>query len=177
MSVSRGADLVYSFVTALFTFFLFQTIPHVYKDYVGHQFLSIVSNNDLYRNLFLLFGLLLVTFEHNLLPEIENNLLERVILAFFLFVFVLLFSRQEAIYNAIEIFIFFILYIIYKLKIDDYGVSDSAIEYATFALVSLAFLIIFVGYYQYMLLKMNQKGSRFTLTKFVFGKREKEYSS
>ena len=94
-----------------------------------------------------------------------------------LFLFVLLFSRQEAIYNAIELFILFIMYVIYQVKLDDNNANGTAIEYASFALLGLTVLIMFIGYYSYMMLKIKQKGRRFTLLKFIFGKRELEYSS
>ena len=109
--------------------------------------------------------------------EIEHNMWEKVVLTVSLFFFILLFSRQEAIYNAVEIAILFAMYVIYQVKLDNNNVDDSALEYVSYGLLGLAVLIIFVGYYSYMMLKMKQKGRRFRLLKFIFGKREVEYST
>ena len=106
MSVFNNSETAYAFVTAILFFLLLQTIPHVYSNYAGHQFLTIVRDNDLYRNLFLLLAIWFIInyTEEGVMPEeIEHNMWEKVVLTIALFLFVLLFSRQEAIYNAVEI--------------------------------------------------------------------------
>ena len=176
----NNSETAYAFVTAIFFFLLLQTIPHVYSNYVCHQFLTIVRYNDLYRNLFLVLAIWFIInyTEEGVMPEeIEHNMWEKVVLTVSLFFFILLFSRQEAIYNAVEIAILFAMYVIYQVKLDNNNVDDSALEYVSYGLLGLAVLIIFVGYYSYMMLKMKQKGRRFRLLKFIFGKREVEYST
>ena len=180
MGAFNNSETAYAFVTAIFFFLLLQTIPHVYSNYVGHQFLTIVRENDLYRNLFLLLAIWFIInyTEEGVMPEeIEHNMWEKIVLTISLFLFILLFSRQEAVYNAVEIFLLFVMYIIYQVKLDNDNVHDPALEYASYALLGLTVVIIFIGYYSYMMLKMRQKGNRFSFLKFVFGKREVEYST
>ena len=180
MGAFDNPDTAYSFVTAIFFFVLFQTIPHFYTSYIGNQFLRTVSNSDLYRNIFLILSIWFVINyidEGILSEELQNSLWERLVLTIALFVFILLFSRQEGIYNAIELLLLFIMYVIYQVKLDDNNANGTSIEYASYSLLGLTVFIMFIGYYRYMMLKMKQKGRRFTLLKFVFGKRELEYSS
>lgn len=178
MSAFTNSETAYSFITAIFFFIILQTVPHIYSGYTGHQFLVLVKNSDLYRNLFLMLSIwFIISYtEKSVTPEeIESNVWERILLTLLLFIFIMLFSRQEALYNSVELSLLFIIYVLYQVKQDNTSVDTSALEYASYAIFGLFILILISGYYRYMMLKIRQKGRRFSILKFIFGMREVEY--
>jgi len=177
MSIFDNSETAYSFVSAIFFFVLLESIPHIYTGYVGNQFVRIVKNSDLYRNIFLLLSVwFIINYVHEtIVPEEIESTWEKIIIALALYVFILLFSRQQAIYNAVELFLLFIMYIIYQVKVDNEASESKILEYVSYGILGVVVIILFIGYYQYMMLKIKQKKKRFTYTKFIFGKREADY--
>ena len=178
MGIFDNSETAYSFVSAIFFFVLLESIPHIYTGYIGNQFVRIVKNNDLYRNIFLLLSVsFIINYVHEtIVPEDIENTWEKIIITIALYVFILLFSTQQAIYNAVELFFLFIMYIIYQVKVDNEGSESEILEYASYGILGFVVLMLFIGYFEYMKLKKKQKGKRFTYSKFIFGKREEEYN-
>lgn len=187
MNTSQINQYLYDFASSVFFFVILKTIPTVYSGYIGHQFIQKMRDNDLYRNLFLIVTIWLIckfTEEAQLADEMRHSVIGKIILTFVIYFFILLFSRQTAIFNASELLLLFVMYVIHEVRnyyYSDYGADHlnrtaETLTYVTFGIWGLVIFLVILGYFNYMTLKMKQKGSRFKLSKFIFGKREAEYS-
>lgn len=134
-------------------------LPNLVDTYMGPQFIKAAKNNDIVRSLCVFTGIILLV----QISTIQENKLE---IGFCLFLFLLLFSRQTIEFNMIQIIL--MLYIFSK-----YNENDD-LE----SLKKYCYLLIFLlisGYIYYYKKQVNDKGLKFSMIKFIFGKKERDY--
>ena len=135
-------------------------LPNVLKTYVGPQFVKAARNNDIIRNFSVLVGIILLIE----LSNIEDN---KLVISCSLFLFLLIFSRQTIEFNMIQIIL--MLYIFSAYNENDN--LDSLKKYMYFLCA-----LLLIGYFYYFKKQVNDKGSKFSLVKFILGLRESEYN-
>jgi hypothetical protein len=184
--VSISSQSVYDFVSSIFFFIIINSSSTIYTGYTGNQLKKIISDSDLLRNIFLFATLWLIggfVDDDQIVDGIQNNLVQKLIISSIVFVFILLFSRQTAFFNGLEMIILLAVYVLHEVRTDyyaDHGLTENdstakVLENVNYGLLgSLGFFLI-IGYYQYMVLKIKQKGKRFKLSRFMFGKEERDY--
>lgn len=138
---------------------ILNVLPKILKEYIGPQFVRAVEKNDIVRNITLLLGIIILVY----LTNYESN---KILLSLIIFIFFLLFSRQTILFNIIEILLITFIFTQYKNNKD---FEDLKIY------LYLLFIIMFLGYEQYYKKQVSDKGLRFSLIKFIFGKKEKDY--
>jgi hypothetical protein len=134
-------------------------LPNILKTYSGPQFLKAIEKNDIVRNLCVFLGIILLT-------QISNYEGNKFLLSFFIFGFLLLFSRQTILFNLAELLLISFIFIQYN-KYNDF----ESIKIYLYLLLIIGLL----GYENYYKKQLKDKGLRFSLTKFIFGKKEKDY--
>lgn len=138
---------------------ILNVLPKILKEYIGPQFVRAVEKNDIVRNVTLLVGIILLVY----LTNYEGN---KILLALIIFIFFLLFSRQTILFNILEILLITFIFTQYKNNKD---FEDLKIY------LYLLFAVMLLGYEQYYKKQVLDKGLRFSLIKFIFGKKEKDY--
>ena len=134
-------------------------LPNVMKNYIGPQFIKAAINNDIVRNFCVLVGIITLLY----LSNYEGNKLQA---SFYVFLFLLVFSRQTIIYNIVEILLLLFIFTQYT-KNDN---LESLNKY-----VYLLIFVMLLGYENYYSKQVKDKGIKFSLIKFILGKREQEY--
>ena len=134
-------------------------LPNLVNTYIGPQMIKSVKNNDIVRNFCVLLGIILIV----QISNIQENKIE---IAFFLFLFLLVFSRQTVEFNMIQIML--MLYIFSK-----YNENDDIESLKKYVYILIGILI--AGYVYYFRKQFNDKGIKFSLLKFVLGKKEADY--
>tara|TARA_R110002074_G_scaffold98854_1_gene213851 strand:+ start:91 stop:600 length:510 start_codon:yes stop_codon:yes gene_type:complete len=135
-------------------------LPNVLKTYIGPQFIKAARNNDIIRNFCVLVSIILLVE----LSSVEDN---KLVISCFLFLFLLIFSRQTIEFNMIQIIL--MLYIFSKYNENDDLESIKKYFYLLFGL-------LLFGYFRYYRKQVSDKGLKFSLVKFILGLRETEYN-
>tara|TARA_R110002110_G_scaffold372992_1_gene582983 strand:- start:10 stop:519 length:510 start_codon:yes stop_codon:yes gene_type:complete len=135
-------------------------LPNVLKTYIGPQFIKAARNNDIIRNFCVLVSIILLVE----LSSAEDN---KLVISCFLFLFLLIFSRQTIEFNMIQIIL--MLYIFSKYNENDDLESIKKYFYLLFGL-------LLFGYFRYYRKQVSDKGLKFSLVKFILGLRESEYN-
>lgn len=135
-------------------------LPNVLKTYIGPQFIKAARNNDIIRNFCVLVSIILLVE----LSSVEDN---KLVISCFLFLFLLIFSRQTIEFNMIQIIL--MLYIFSKYNENDDLESIKKYFYLLFGL-------LLFGYFRYYRKQVSDKGLKFSLVKFILGLRESEYN-
>ena len=184
--VTISSQSVYDFVSSIFFFIIINSSSAIYTGYIGNQLKKIISDSDLLRNIFLFATLWLIggfVDDDQIADGIQNNLVQKLIISSIVFVFILLFSRQTAFFNGLEMIILLAVYVLHEVRTDyyaDHGLTEDdstakVLENVNYGLLGSLGLFLIIGYYQYMVLKIKQKGKRFKLSRFMFGKEERDY--
>lgn len=184
--VTISSQSVYDFVSSIFFFIIINSSSTIYSGYTGNQLKKIISDSDLLRNIFLFATLWLIggfVDDDQIVDGIQNNLVQKLIISSIVFVFILLFSRQTAFFNGLEMIILLAVYVLHEVRTDyyaDHGLTENdstakVLENVNYGLLGSLGLFLIIGYYQYMVLKIKQKGKRFKLSRFMFGKEERDY--
>ena len=134
-------------------------LPTVLKNYIGPQFLKAANNNDIIRNFCVLVSITALVY----LSNYEGN---KFLASIYIFLFLLVFSRQTILFNIVEILLLLYIFTLYTKHED--------LEYLK-NYIYLLILIMLIGYEVYYKKQVGDKGLKFSFTKFVFGKREREY--
>lgn len=134
-------------------------LPNLVNTYIGPQMIKAAKNNDIVRNFCVLVGIIL-------LVQISNIQENKFQIALLLFLFLLIFSRQTIEFNMIQILL--AVYIFSKYNEND---DIESLKKYGYLLVGL----LLTGYVYYFRKQMRDKGIKFSLTKFILGKREKDY--
>lgn len=134
-------------------------LPNIASTYLGPQLIKATKNDDLVRNFCVLIGLILLV----QISNIQDNKFE---IAGLLFLFLLIFSRQTLEFNMIQIVL--ALYIFSK-----YNENDDIESLKKYMYLFVGLLLLGYGYY--FKKQFKDKGLKFSLKKFVLGKREKDY--
>ena len=134
-------------------------LPNIASTYLGPQLIKAAKNDDLVRNFCVLIGIILLV----QISNIQDNKFE---IAGLLFLFLLIFSRQTLEFNMIQIVL--ALYIFSKYNENDDIESLKKYMY-------LFIVLLLLGYGYYFRKQFNEKGLKFSLKKFILGKREKDY--
>ena len=135
-------------------------LPNVLKTYIGPQFIKAARKNDIIRNFCVLVSIILLVE----LSSVEDN---KLVISCFLFLFLLIFSRQTIEFNMIQIIL--MLYIFSKYNENDDLESIKKYFYLLFGL-------LLFGYFRYYRKQVSDKGLKFSLVKFILGLRETEYN-
>lgn len=184
--VTVSSQSVYDFVSSIFFFIIINSTSSIYSGYTGNQLKKIISDSDLLRNIFLFTTVWLIggfVDDDQIVDGIQNNLVQKLIISSVVFVFILLFSRQTAFFNGLEMIILLVVYVLHEVRTDyytDHGLSEddstaNVLENVNYGLLGALGFFLIIGYYQYMVLKIKQKGKRFRLSRFMFGKEERDY--
>lgn len=138
---------------------IINSLPNLINSYVGPQFLKSIKNNDLTRNFSIFLGILILTHISNL--DFNKNLA-----AILIFVFLLIFSRQTFTFTVIEIVLATFIFLQYNKNED----RNFLWKY-----VYLLSVIMIYGYWFYYKKQLSDKGPSFSLSKFIFGRKQEEY--
>lgn len=134
-------------------------LPNIASTYLGPQLVKAAKNDDLVRNFCVFIGVMLMV----QISNIQENKFE---IAGFLFLFLLVFSRQTLEFNMVQIVLG--LYIFSK-----YNENDDIESLKKYMYLFLGLLLLGYGYY--FRKQFKDKGLKFSFKKFVLGKREKDY--
>ena len=134
-------------------------LPNIASTYLGPQLIKAAKDDDLIRNFCVLIGIILLV----QISNIQDNKFE---IAGLLFLFLLIFSRQTLEFNMIQIVLG--LYIFSKYN------ENNDIESLKKYMYLFIGLLLF-GYCYYLNKQVKDKGLKFSLKKFILGKREKDY--
>lgn len=129
--VSISSQSVYDFVSSIFFFIIINSSSTIYTGYTGNQLKKIISDSDLLRNIFLFATLWLIggfVDDDQIVDGIQNNLVQKLIISSIVFVFILLFSRQTAFFNGLEMIILLAVYVLHEVRTDyyaDHGLTEN----------------------------------------------------
>jgi len=99
--------------------------------------------------------------------QITANIEEdKILISFIVYIFLLIFSRQTLIFSIIQIVLLVYIFTEYN-KNDNF---ESLKKY-----IYLLIFIMLLGYEKYYSKQVSEKGEKFSIVKFIFGKREQEY--
>ena len=134
-------------------------LPNIASTYLGPQLVKAAKNDDLVRNFCVFIGVILLI----QISNIQENKFE---IAGLLFLFLLIFSRQTLEFNMVQILL--ALYIFSK-----YNENDDVESLKKYMYLFIGLLLFGYGYY--FRKQVKDKGLKFSLKKFILGKREKDY--
>lgn len=163
-----------NFISGLSVLFFSFLVFGVEWTYLPPQLTKFLNKNDIYRQLFIFVVILIaIQFIDNDSPDnIENKIFGAVIL----YIFSLLFTKQTLIYSLIEIFVFVILYFLfyYLNTYEPTGQARENVFISMYVFTSLLISLTVVGSREYYYKQLRDKGSRFSIVKFLFGNPEKK---
>ena len=163
----------------LFIISIFENIRHVF---LAPQLSDFTTSNDLFRNILFII-LIFITLEVSGLIVSNNRIENKIVLTLVLYLFVLLFSKQNLYFSLFELVIFFSMYCVYYYlindgddEIDKVNVTGNDKYYiALYVLTGVLLFSSIIGFMFYYLKQKQEKGNKFTLFKFLFRAREKFY--
>lgn len=138
---------------------IINSLPNLLNLYVGPQFLKSIKNNDITRNFVIFLGIFIVV----QLSNVESN---KVLTSILIFLFLLTFSRQTFIFTIVEILLITFIFV-------KYNNNDNLSSLWNYIYILL--LIMIYGYYSYYKKQISDKGDFFSLTKFIFGRKQSDY--
>lgn len=140
--------------------FIINMLPNMMETYMSPQFIRATKDNDMIRNFCIFLGILILVE----LSDIEAN---TVFVSMMLYSMMLLFSKQTLWFSLIQILL--LVFIFSKYNRNE---NLSHISYY----ILFFYLVSVYGCYRYYQKQLRDKGERFSIEKFIFGKREQQYN-
>ena len=174
---------ILNFISGLSLLFILSIFENIKHGFLAAQLSDFIVNNDIFRN-FLFLVLIFFTLEVSGIVVSNNKIENKIILAIILYLFVLLFSKQTLYFSLFQLSIFFSMYGIYyyltndgdeNVDIVDVNNNDSY-YYGLYALTGILIFSSMIGFMFYYMKQKEDKGKDFTLLKFLFRSRKKNYS-
>ena len=135
-------------------------LPNILETYMSPQFIRATKNNDMIRNFCIFLGIMV-------LVELSDTEQNTVFVSMMLYSMILLFSKQTLWFSLIQVIL--LVFIFSKYNRNE---NLSNIPYY----ILFFYLVSAYGFYKYYQKQLHDKGERFSIEKFVFGKREQEYN-
>ena len=140
--------------------FIINMMPNIIETYVSPQFIKATKNNDMIRNFCIFLGILALVE----LSDIEEN---TVFVSLMIYSMMILFSKQMLWFSLIQIILLVFIF-------SKYNRNESLSQVTYYILFFYAVSVY--GCYKYYLKQIQDKGERFSLEKFIFGRREQTYN-
>lgn len=169
-------------ISGLSFLFIINILTDVKEDFTPNQFGIFIRENDIVRNLVYII-VIFITIQLSSFSVTENPFVDRVSATFIIYLFILLFSKQTLYFSIAEFVLFLTLYFLYfyMVEIDtDVDPLDSKYDdiYLTiYIIIGILFLVTFIGFYFYYNKQLEDKKTRFSIFKFIFGKKESSYKN
>lgn len=157
-----------NFVSGLSSIFFSKSLSDIKWILLSPELIKFTENNIFFRQIVLFVTIFIST--EVISDNLNISLEDKIIGAFFLYLFILIFSKQLLHFNLFELILFFIIYFLFY-SLTNYNLQGNErdeVYIALYVFTGLLIITTIIGNYYYYLKQLKDRGKDFSFYKFFF---------